>query len=294
MEPSPAHLAALAAIVDRGTFDAAAQELHVTPSAISQRIRALESAAGQVLVTRGTPCRPTPAGETLLRLARQSRLLWEEARSELSEDERHVVDLAVAVNADSLATWLRPLLEIVAGWRRTSLRLHVEDEAYSARLLRSGEVLAAVTSEPTTIQGCVVEPLGRLRYRPAASPGFVERWRRGRGVDWAAMPVVVFNEKDRLQQRILEQRGVEHPPTVAHRVPTSSDYLAAVVCGLGWGAIPEPQLTPALAEGTLVPLPGAGWLAVPLSWQRWRLDSPALDRLTAAVHAAAAHGLTTR
>lgn len=294
MEPTPAHLSALAAIVDTGTFDAAARALHVTPSAISQRIRSLESAAGQVLVTRSTPCRPTAAGEALLRLARQSRLLWDEARAELAESPEHVIDLPVAVNADSLATWFGPLLRELASWPRTALRLHVEDEGYSTRLLRSGEVLGAVTSEPTTIQGCVVERLGTLRYRPAATPEFVERWRRGRGVDWAAMPLVVFNEKDRLQHRVLADRGVDAPPPVVHRVPTSADYLAAVVAGLGWGAIPEPQLTPAIDDGSLVPLPGARWLAVPLSWQRWRLDSPSLDRLTAAVHAAAAPALSTR
>ena len=38
---------------------------------------------------------------------------------------------------------------------------------------------------------------------PAATPEFVERWRRGRGPDWAAMPMVVFNEKDALQHDVL-------------------------------------------------------------------------------------------
>ena len=49
MTPQPAQLEALVAIADQGSFEAAAQTLHVTASAVSQRIRALESMAGQVL-----------------------------------------------------------------------------------------------------------------------------------------------------------------------------------------------------------------------------------------------------
>lgn len=49
-------LAALAAVIECGSFDAAADRLHVTPSAVSQRIKALESRVGQVLVVRDKPC----------------------------------------------------------------------------------------------------------------------------------------------------------------------------------------------------------------------------------------------
>ena len=218
MEIAPAQLAALVAIADHGTFEAAARHLHVTASAVSQRIRALESEVGQVVVRRTTPCRPTPAGEVLIRLARQTRLLHDEVRDALAHGHVGTVDLPVAVSADSLATWFRAALVDVADWSDVALRLHVEDQAFSADLLRSGDVLAAVTSEPSPVQGCSVEPLGHLRYVPAAAPRLVERWRRGRGLDWAAMPMVVFNEKDALQHDLLAARGVEVPPVV-HRVP---------------------------------------------------------------------------
>ena len=287
MTPQPAQLAALVAVADLGTFEAAARALHVTPSAVSQRVRALESAAGQVLVRRGSPCRPTAAGETLLRLARQTRLLYDEAAASL-EGEGAVV-VPVAVNADSLATWFREVLDEAGSWEATALRLRVEDQAYSADLLRSGETLAAVTSDPAPVQGCSVEALGVLRYVPAAAPAFADRWRTGRGPDWAAMPLVVFNAKDDLQHGLLRRRGVE-PPPVFHEVPTSTDFHEAVRRGLGWAAVPEPQLLPDVAAGRLVRLHARDHVDVPLFWQRWRLDSPALDRLTDAVRrAAAAH-----
>jgi LysR family transcriptional regulator (chromosome initiation inhibitor) len=287
MTPQPAQLEALVAIAEHGSFEAAARALHVTASAVSQRIRALETTAGQVLVSRTAPCRPTEAGAAYVRLGRQTRLLYAEARLEIDDSDR-VVGLPVAINADSLATWFRDVLSTVSGWEGVALRLRVEDQAYSAGLLRSGDALAAVTSDPTPVQGCAVQPLGILRYGAAATPDFVERWRRGRSMDWERMPVVVFNEKDALQHDVLAARGIT--PRTVHQVPTSTDFHEAVRRGLGWCLLPEPQLLPDLEAGALVRLPGrdsATRVDVPLFWQRWRLDSPALARLTDAVHAAA-------
>src|SRR6478736_3002425 len=99
MDLVPAQLAALVAIADHGTFEAAARHLHVTPSAVSQRT---------------TPCTPTADGEALLRLARQVQLLHDEANDALAHSTTNV-DLPVAVNADSLATWFRGVLGEIAG-----------------------------------------------------------------------------------------------------------------------------------------------------------------------------------
>ena len=250
MDVAPAQLAALTAIVDHGTFEAAARALHVTPSAVSQRIRALETVVGRVVVQRTAPCRPTEAGASLLRLARQTELLYDELRAQLRDARDSPVGLPVAVNADSLATWFRDVVGTVAGWDDVTLRLHVEDQAWSADLLRTGEALAAVTSEAVAVQGCSTQPLGVLRYRPAAAPAFADRWRRGSGFDWGRMPVMVFNDKDRLQHDLLEARGIT--PAVTHRVPTSADFHEAVRLGLGWGLVPEPQLDADLAAGRLV------------------------------------------
>ena len=285
-----AQLTALVAIADLGTFESAARHLHVTPSAISQRIRALEAATGQVLVRRSTPCEPTAAGQRLLAVARQTQLLLAEVGDVLPVAGAAPVDVPVAVNADSLATWLRPALGEVAGWDGVALRLHVEDQAFSHDLLRRGEALAAVTSEPTPVQGCRVERLGSLRYVPAAAPDFAARWRRGRGYDWEAMPMVVFNEKDALQHDVLRSRGVDGPPVV-HNVPTSADFHEAVRLGLGWATLPEPQLLPDIEAGRLVVLSRREHADVELHWQRWRLDSPLLERLTDAVRRAARAGL---
>jgi LysR family transcriptional regulator (chromosome initiation inhibitor) len=285
---NPAQLDALVAIADLGSFDAAARQLHITPSAVSQRIRALEAAAGQVLISRGTPCRPTAAGEWLVRLGRQTRLLYSEASQALKAGS--AVELPVAVNADSLSVWFHDVLAEVAQWDGTSIRVHVEDQAYSQELLRRGDVLAAVTSDPAAVQGCDVDPLGSLRYFPAAAPVLARRWRTGPVPDWAAMPVVIFNAKDDLQHQMLRRRGVGQDPPVVHQVPSTADFYAAVRLGLGWGMLPEPQATTDLAAGLLVRL-SSDAIDVPLHWQRWRLDSPKLTALSRAVRTAAARHL---
>jgi LysR family transcriptional regulator, chromosome initiation inhibitor len=284
MDLSPAQLDALVAIADTGSFEAAARVLRVTPSAVSQRVRTLEAAVGQVLVSRGTPCRPTAQGERLVRLGRHTRLLYDEAARELGT--LAAVDLPVAVNADSLATWFRDVLADAADWAATSIRLYVEDQAHSQELLRRGEVLAAVTSDPTAVQGCAVESLGSLRYIPAATPEFTARWSHEDGLDWAAMPMLIFNEKDELQDEALVRLGITSRPPVSHRVPSAGDFFAAVRLGLGWGMLPGLQADSDLAAGRLQRLP-ADIAIVPLYWQHWRLESPRLGILTQSVHHAA-------
>lgn len=279
------HLETLVAITDEGTFEGAARRLHLTPSAVSQRVRALETAAGLVLLRRTNPVTATAAGEPLVRLGRQMQLLADETAAGLGEPD--VIDLAVAINADSLNTWFEPVLAAVAERPGLALKLRVEDEAYSHDLLRGGEVLAAVTSEPTPVQGCLVEPLGSLRYVPAASPALVERFKKGHGIDWSAAPVVTFNEQDHLQDQVLARHGLGRP-SVVHRIPTAAAFHAAVVCGLGWGLIPERHLAQEVERRNMCRVPGGRAVDVPLYWQRWRLDSDALSGLGEDVKRAAA------
>jgi len=293
MRLQPDHLATLLAIIDTGTFDAAARRLHVTPSAVSQRVKALEAEVGQVVVVRSTPCRATSAGEALVRLARQQGLLESEALAGLVADGRSRVDVPIVVNADSMSTWFGAVLAEAVSWDDVVLRLRVEDQDHSARLLRSGEVLGAVTSDPTPVQGCSTEPLVTMRYLPAAAPQLVDRHRLSRGIDWAAMPLVRFNDKDDIQQCILDRHGVDvAPPT--HEVPDGGGFVTAVRSGLGWGALLTTQLAPLLDTGELVRLGSRDHVDVQLYWQRWRLPSAHLDRLSESVRTAASAAAARR
>lgn len=278
-------LAAFAAVIELGSFDAAAARLHVTPSAISQRIKALEHRVGQVLVTRGKPCTATPAGIPVLRLAAQMALLEAEALSEIGGagpgGRRRV---ALAVNADSMSSWFTAVFGQLPD---VLFDVRIEDQDHSAQLLREGAAMGAVTTERTPVPGCRVRPLGVMRYLPVATPAYVKHHLPdGFTADAAAWaPSLAWNRADALQDMLLRKafrRVISRP---VHYVPTAEGYRAAVLAGLGWAMYPEQLVDPSFTRI------GRHHLDVPLYWQCWKLTSPTLTAVTEAVCSAAAEQL---
>ena len=256
-----AQLAAFQAVIESGSFEGAARELHITPSAVSQRIKTLERSVGQVLVRRAKPCVATPAGEALVRFAGQVALLEREALGQARDRTR----VSIVVNADSLHTWFLPALAAVPG---PHYELHTDDEHYTADLLRSGTAMAAVTADDVAVQGCRIERLGAMRYLAVGRPG-----------DTTA---ILYNRKDQLQHRFDQSvRDV-------HYVPSASAFIEAIRLGLGWGLVPEWIAREDIAAGRYEDLRPGRHLDVPLHWQYWRIGSAVLEELTAAVKAAAA------
>ncbi|MFF4029395.1 LysR family transcriptional regulator ArgP [Streptomyces sviceus] len=284
----------LLAVVDEGTFDAAAAALHVTPSAVSQRVKALEQRTGRVLLVRTKPVRPTESGDVVVRFARQLARLERDALAELGlPGEGEVTRVSVAVNADSLATWFLGALTRVPERERLCFELRREDETRTAQLLREGLVMAAVTSSPEAVAGCSVRALGRMRYLAAAGPEFVGRCLEGGSLRdrLADAPVVTFDRSDDIQDGFLRRLGLDGASPVRHAVPASEGFVEAVVLGLGWGMVPEIQAGTLLREGRLISLAPDRPVDVPLYWQQWKLDSPALAAVAEAVAAAASGSL---
>lgn len=276
-------LAALAAVHRRGSFDLAAASLNVTPSAISQRIKALEEQLGTLLIKRGQPCTATDAGLRLIRHHDEVALL----EATLNLPNPNPTTLRIAVNADSLATWVIPALAATQG---LLFDLIIDDQDHSQDWLRKGEVAAAITSHPGPLQGCDTVPLGALRYRATASPGYCARWLPdGPTADaLSKAPALTFSDKDSLQSAWLaRQTGVTFPmPT--HRMASTHAFVDAALLGLGWGMNPEPLVADHIAAGHLRDLSPDAPLDVALHWQFTRLTAKALAPLTAAIRAAAA------
>ncbi len=283
-------LAALAAVIREGGFDRAAAVLGVTPSAVSQRIRALEDRVGAALVVRSQPPVPTETGARLCAHVERVRLLEGELAADLPGlAGQGPPALPVAVNADSLGSWFLPAAARFSEATGALLHLLLDDEEHTAARLRSGEVLAAVTADPAAVPGCRTRPLGALRYVACASPAFMAR-HFPQGVTAAALaraPVLQFDRKDGLQARWL-RRHLDLPlaaPT--HQLPSTQGFLDACLLGLGWALHPLPLAAAPLAEGRLVELlPGAA-LEVPLHWQHARLGARLLEALTREVAAEA-------
>lgn len=284
----PAQLAALAAVHRRGAFDLAAAELHVTPSAISQRIKALEERTGTLLIRRGQPCKATATGLRLIRHHDEIALLERRLAQDLPGLAPGPATLRIAVNADSLATWVIPALAATEG---LLFDLVIDDQDFSQDWLRRGEVVAAITSHPGPLQGCDTLALGALRYRATATPDYMARW-FPKGVSASSLalaPTLTFSEKDQLQARWVAQRvkGSGRPILPTHRMATSHGFVDACLAGLGWSMNPEPLIRAHLASGALAELVPDTPLDTTLYWQFTRLAAPSLAPLTAAIGRAA-------
>lgn len=277
----PHQLIALASVLRRGSFDAAAAELHVTPSAISQRIKALEERAGTALVQRGSPCTGTPQGLRLAKHAEDISLLEQALARDLQTNQTPRAHLRVAVTADSLATWF---IEAMAKLPEILFDLVVDDQDHSADWLKRGEVSAAVTASPT-LPGCDAHALGSMRYLATASPAYVATWMpQGPTPETLAKaPCLTFNAKDMLQRQWIETYFNTRVSPPSHFMPSTQSFLDAARAGLGWGMNPEQLARRSLRRQRLTTLLEDAPLDVPLNWQVSRVLSPALKHVTTAV-----------
>lgn len=302
-------LSALMAVAEEGGFERAARRLHLTQSAVSQRIRQLEEQVGQPVLARTQPPRPTSVGQALLRHARRLMLLEEELAQELSEGgagagtgagaesrdgEAPWRTLALAVNADTLATWLPgavlPVLTEGGLARRLALDLRVDDQERTHGMLRRGEVAGCVSTRPSPMQGCRVRPLGVMRYHCCASPDFAARFfPQGLTPEGAAQaPAVVFNRDDAVHDAFLAARlGSSPQGAPRHHVPDSWRFVDFVLAGAGYGLAPSLQAGEHLRAGRLVDLAPEAPLPVPLFWHCWNVPSRLLDDLGEALLRAA-------
>lgn len=289
-----AGLEAVAAVVRTGSFEQAARQLHITPSAVSQRVKQLEERLGAVLIIRGQPCSATPAGARLCRHVENVGLLEHSLQADLGTvlSGGAPATVRIAVNADSLATWFVEAMAAVDG---LLFDLVLDDQDHSADWLRRGEVSAAVTGRPESVQGCSSRALGAMRYVAVASPGFVQRW-FPHGVEEASLrqaPCLHFNAKDELQARWITSITGKHIVPPIHWLPSTHAFVDGSLAGLGWSMNPEPLVRPHLDSGRLVELCPGSPLDVPLFWQWSRAIEAALAPVTAAVMAAASRQLVT-
>lgn len=288
----PAALACLVALSDTGSFAAAARSLALTPSAVSQRMRALETQWGQPLVVRTRPLEFTPSGAVLLRLARQWQSLAAEAARQLGAASTHGQRVPISVNADSLATWVLPALDALMEEGLTAghgIDLRVDDQDFTHEALRAGTVLGCVSSLAEPMHGCSAERLGVMRYLAVASPGFVQRHLATglRAADLARLPMLVFNRKDSLAQRWAQQAfGLTDVRLRERHVPATDAYAEAAERGWGIGMLAELQARPAIAAGRLQAVLPKVHVDVTLYWHQWQLEAPHGRSLLARVGAA--------
>ena len=288
-------LEALAAVLEHGGFGPAAQALNLTLAAVSLRIKSLETSLGQRLLVRGKVVRATAAGQALLAHIKQVQLMEADLLSDSATRRCAAAQwqrLSVAVNADSLSSWLLPGVASALARHHLLLDVVIDDQEHTHEALNSGDVVACVSTHPTPMRGCVAEPLGVMRYRCVGAPALVRKCQTKTGAvsphRLLATPAVIFNRKDGLQDLFLSQQfGLQAPQYPRHFVPAVDAFESALSSGMGWGMVPELHLSARSGRLPLVEVLPGSTVDVPLYWHHWAREPVSAQRLTQAVKQAA-------
>lgn len=280
-------IAALSAIIREGSFERAAETLHITPSAISQRVKLLEERLGTILIIRGQPCQPTDLARKLCAHYDQILLLEADLIPALKIEENSEVApiIKIAVNADSLASWFPDVAKEFSEQSKALLDITLDDEAYTTKRLRSGEVLAAVTSDPKPVQGCKTTLLGSLKYVACVSPDFWQKhFSKGFSIEaFSQAPYMRFDRRDMMQQLWVKEVYDFDLLAPFHRVASTQAFLDFALRGVAWGLQPYDLAKPYLETGALIELPPYQPLEINLYWTITRLHATPLTKLTAAI-----------
>ncbi len=270
---------AFLAVAECGSFESAALHLHLTTSALSQRVKALEAELNTILFVRSRPCRLSTAGQRLLSHLKRLQTLENDLYLDLLGEQAGTSNLSLAINADSLDTWFLPAVAGFCQQQAITLDLCIDDQEHTQQLLAQGQVLACISTLAESLPGCEAQFLGVMRYQATCSKAFYQRW-FAEGVNFTNLrlaPLVNYNRKDQLQRRFLSEHfGLQQAQLLCHHIPASTPFNQALSLGLGWGMIPELMLNQLPDLQLLVP---DRPIDVPLYWHSWKIQGRSLNLL---------------
>src|SRR3569833_1996468 len=155
------HLRSLLAIDEAANLARAAERVHLTQSALSHQIKAMEQYYGVPLFLRNTkPLRLTAAGRPLLALA--ARVL-----PELAQAERELLRVAngesgrlhIAIECHACVEWLMPVLEAFrAAWPQVEVDIRVCVSFDPIPALQKGEIDLVISSDPLALKDVAFKP----------------------------------------------------------------------------------------------------------------------------------------
>jgi LysR family transcriptional regulator (chromosome initiation inhibitor) len=265
---------ALYTVIELQSFEAAAKKLHITQSAVSQRIKGLESSYGEPVLIRTLPYKGTKLGKQLIGHFKRICLLEEDLKNQLeaaNENRR----IAIALNRDSLETWFLDLIDEKSIFANISLEIIADDQELTLNYLKNGLVSACLSTSEKEILGGTVHFLGNMEYVLTASPEFVnEHFSKGVKQGLKSAPAIKFDQNDRLHERYLEKFfGLNGEGLNYQIMPSVRGFKKFALLGYGYGLIPILDIHDELKKGTLVQLcPDKVW-NIPLYWHYWAVES---------------------
>jgi len=269
-------LQSLDAIIAEQSFDGASKRLNITQSAISQRIKQLEEQCTQPVLVRGTPLKVTDLGAKLLNHYQQVIQLETDLLVDINPEKSLApVTIAIALNADSIASWFIPAIADVLKIHNIELDLHVINESISHELIKDGKAFAAISDKPTGSPKTKVTPIGNIVYKLCAHPSFRDKhFPNGLNADsLSSAPGINYDHMDNMHYNYIEQHfGLTKGEYPCHRVRSAEGLLNLALNGVAYSLFPEPQIKQYLASGELIDIAPKLHLSQPLFWHSWILE----------------------
>lgn len=270
-------LEAFGAVISEGGFEKAAKILHLTQSAVSQRIKLLEDQYGQVLLQRTSPPQPTKPGQILLAHFKQVQQLENDLFLGQQDHQHTFTSVSIGINADALATWFPAAVSTILKCEQIVLDIRVDDQDNTHELLQKGEVWGCITTKKRAQQGCRSTYLGKMNYGLFAAPEFAAKWfpQGFRFQELQRTPVALFNRKDDLNRLMFQKvfgKEPQSPPTFF--IPSSEKYADFIVNGYCYGVLPAQQAAEFEQAGKIFNLSPRHTVDVELYWHCWTLKSP--------------------
>lgn len=269
-------LEALYTVQELQSFELAAQKLHVTQSAVSQRIKGLETHYGQPVLIRTLPYKATKLGEYLISHFKKICLLEESLKQQL-EEANALPRVSIAINRDSLETWFIDLFEEEFHlFKQWTLEIIADDQELTIDYLKKGLVSACLSTEEKAVIGGHCTFVGNMEYLLVASPAFVKTYFSAKDFkkNLLKAPAIKFDKNDHLHEKYLKKYfEFEGKDTQFHLIPSVRGFKKAAILGYGYGLIPRIDILNELNNKELIQIyPNKVW-KIPLYWHSWDIDS---------------------
>ncbi|MCI0382266.1 MAG: ArgP/LysG family DNA-binding transcriptional regulator [Chlamydiae bacterium] len=283
----------LYAVHELQSFEAAAKKLHITQSAVSQRIKGLEAHYGEPVLIRIQPYRLTKLGKQLIGHFKRVYLLEEDLKEEfgIAVATQHI---SIALNRDSIETWFLDLLEETDIFNNVILEIIADDQELTLDYLKNGLVSACLSTSEKEIARGKIHFLGNMEYVLAASPEFVKKYfPKGNNPkkNLQNAPAIKFDQKDKLHERFLEKFfDLDGKELTYHIVPSVKGFKKFALLEYGYGLIPKMDIHDELKKKQLVEIYGDKVWKIPLYWHYWDVQSKFYQKFNADI----IHFVTTK
>ena len=266
---------ALYTVLEFQSFEAAAKKLHITQSAVSQRVKGLEIGYGEPLLIRVQPYQLTAVGKQLITHYKKICLLEADLSKNLgSTPKPHI---AIALNRDSIETWFLDLISENKGFfDAIQLELIADDQELTIDYLKNGRVSACLSTTQKEILGGDCVFVGNMDYRLVATPDFIEKYFKKKGAEaLKEAPAIKFDRNDHmLEDYSAEYFGLNGQEINYYVMPSVRGFKQFIKQGIAYGLIPSIELE---QEDLVEIFPQKIW-TIPFYWHYWSVQSPFYQR----------------